>query len=116
MAWSPGVCWKCEAVEFVAVVGTVYDGTGTAAYCLTACGVCVIRLSQIHGAAMHRSLRDPKTSAELAAYYVPVMRRPEQEAELRAWVDSLMEPMPEPNIARLVYGVRGTVTTPEKIA
>ena len=114
-AWMPGVCWRCEQVTQVTVTGEIVGADGTA-FDLVACALCLVRMDQIHSACREREyrLRTPPTTAdEVVAYYRPAIRDAVHEAALREWLNGLLDEMPEPDVARLVYGVRGTVHLPE---
>ncbi|MEU1628204.1 hypothetical protein ABZ746_23310 [Streptomyces sp. NPDC020096] len=114
-AWSPGICWRCSAVAFVAICGSSHSASAGTAATIEVCGPCLIYVDQIHTARAHWQRRgiNPTTPEELAAYYVPAAVSPEYAERLRQWVASLMAQLDTKTMAELTYGVRGRVTLPE---
>jgi hypothetical protein len=120
--WQPGICWRCERTALVAAVGEVCGVVD--AVPLTACGLCVLRLDQIAGAARERNARSCRSLTEPALLPVPVPvpvpalpvpRDERTEAALRAWLDVLMEPIRRPDgSATGTYIVRGSQIPTQK--
>jgi hypothetical protein len=110
-AWTTGICWKCEAVDFVAVCGEV-TGTRGPAVEIELCALCIFRVDQMRASRL--ALRDaPRTREQLVAYFRASARSPEHEQALRDWIASLMERLDERDVASLVFGAHGRVALPE---
>ncbi|MGW7006581.1 hypothetical protein ACWGCW_28120 [Streptomyces sp. NPDC054933] len=114
-AWSPGICWRCGEVAYVAVCGSSHSFSAGTMAAIEACGPCLIHMHQIHTARAHWLCRGitPKTPDELVSYYVPAAPSAEYADRLRQWVASLMAQLDTESMAALTYGVRGRVTLPE---
>lgn len=117
-AWSPGICWRCSTVAWVAVCGSSHCASGATEAVIEVCALCMVEVETIHAARVrwqHQGIT-PATPEQLAAYYTPAARLPEQTEHLRRWIDDLMAPLDAETVAALVYGVRGRVALPEEEA
>lgn len=113
--WSPGICWRCSAVTWVAACGTTHSATTETTAVLECCAPCLIAADQIHRARVEWQRRgvSPKTPAELTAYYAPAARSTELTDQLHDWLTSLLVQLDAQTVAALVFGVRGHVVIPE---
>jgi hypothetical protein len=113
--WSPGICWRCGEVAWVASCGETHSAVNDTTAVIEACAPCLIAIDQIHDARIRwerRGIR-PRTPAELACYFVPAARSPEYAQRLREWVESLLVQLDADTLAALQFGVRGHVAIRE---
>jgi hypothetical protein len=116
-AWSPGCCWRCGEVAWVAACGQTHSAVTDTTAVIEACAPCLIAINQIHTDRVwweRRGIR-PKTPEELARYFVSQARSEEYAQWLRGWVESLLVQLDAAAIDALVFGVRGYVGFPEAL-
>ena len=114
-AWSPGICWRCGAVAWVAACGTTHSTATDTTAVIEACAPCLIAIDQMHRARAAWQNRGitARTPEELAGYFSPAACNPEHAERLREWAASLMVQLDAATVADLVVGVHGRVVLPE---